>query len=255
VTVDKLVIITGSSGAVGSALVEEYINDKYFILAIDKKTYPHKLSDKFFKSFKVDLMDFCEDTKYRSSITKEIKKYIPKSLEKFILINNAAYQNLTPFDQISLNDWQKSISINTIAPFFLIQSFSDELKKFSGKVINISSIHAKLTKKNFTCYAASKAALDSITRSLAIELSPYGISINSIAPAAISTDMLQQSFAKNPEKYNQLKECHPANTIASPAEIANFLKAISEHSGKFLTGSILEINGGIGNLLHDPSLQ
>ena len=67
--------------------------------------------------------------------------------------------------------------------------------------------------------------------------------------------MLRQSFAKNPEKYDQIKECHPANTIASPSEIANFSKAITEHSGKFLTGSILEINGGIGNLLHDPSLK
>ena len=82
------------------------------------------------------------------------------------------------------------MAVNLVAPFFLTQGLIDILIASNGHVINMSSIHAKLTKTNFTCYATSKAALEALTRSLALELSAKGVSVNAIAPAAIATQML-----------------------------------------------------------------
>ena len=123
----------------------------------------------------------------------------------------------------------------------------------NGCVINISSIHARLTKSDFSCYAASKAALESLTRSLAIELSGRGVSVNAISPAAISTEMLKEGFAKTPHKLEELESFHPSGSIGTPEQLATFVKSISEQRGGFLTGSVLEFNGAIGGKLHDPN--
>ena len=139
-----------------------------------------------------------------------------------------------------------------MAPFFLVQGLLEELKSSHGHVINVSSIHAKLTKPRFTCYAASKAALEALTRSLAIELSPLGISVNAIAPAAISTEMLKAGFNHAPEKLSELERCHPSKNIGTPEDIAAFIHMSTNHSGKFLTGSVIDYNGGIAGVLHDP---
>ena len=149
-------------------------------------------------------------------------------------------------------DWDKTLTVNAVAPFFLLQGFLEQLIKTHGHVINISSIHSRLTKANFSCYATSKAAVEALTRSLALELSAKGVSVNAIAPAAIATQMLKDGFAESPEKLKELESYHPAGMIGSPEELAAFVKSVTEQKGGFLTGSVLEFNGGIAGRLHDP---
>ena len=165
---------------------------------------------------------------------------------------HAAEQILKNTIDTEWDDFHRSFAINASAPFFLVQGLLEPLKSSSGHVINISSIHAKLTKANFSCYASSKAALESLTRSLAIEISHYGISVNAIAPAAIETNMLKHGFKNNAGMLKNLESYHPAQTIGKAQDLASFIKSITENRGGFLTGSILEFNGGIGGLLHDP---
>ena len=169
-----------------------------------------------------------------------------------MLINNAAEQILKSVAEIQWLDWENSLAVNTVAPFFLVQGLIKELIEARGHVINISSIHAKLTKTKFTCYGASKAALEAVTRSLALELSPLGISVNAVAPAAISTKMLKASFKDKPEKLRELESYHPSRGIGAPAQVALFVKTITDQQGGFLTGTVLEFNGGIACRLHDP---
>ncbi len=154
--------------------------------------------------------------------------------------------------ELSWDDWDITLSVNTVAPFFFVQGFLEELTKTHGHVINISSIHSRLTKADFTCYAASKAALETLTKSLALELSIKGISVNAIAPAAIATKMLKDGFAATPEKLKELESYHPTGRIGSPEELASFVKSISEQKGNFLAGSIIDFSGGISSKLHDP---
>ncbi len=248
---NKLVIISGSSGGFGKALVEVYHNDNFIVIGLDCKKF-HKHNLKNFHEINCDLIKFSKNKTYRSKISSKIKQFIPKNLNDFNIINNAAEQIIKEFKQINSDDWDNSFSINTIAPFFLIQEHIDELINCSGNIVNISSIHSKLTKKGFACYAASKAALESLTRSLAIDLSPLGISVNSVAPAAIYTDMLRDSFSSSPKKFKELKSYHPSKDIGNPRELAAFVKIITDYKGKFLTGSRFSVAGGIEGVLHDP---
>jgi NAD(P)-dependent dehydrogenase (short-subunit alcohol dehydrogenase family) len=246
----KFAVITGSSGGIGSALVDAFLSDNYSVVGIDATDSGRNSVG--FLEINADLFEFTKNENYREQILNQIKNYLPERLDDFVLINNAALQILNPVSKLNLSDWDKTLTVNTIAPFFLIQGFLEQLTKTHGHVINISSIHSKLTKANFSCYATSKAALEALTRSLAIELSVKGVSVNAIAPAAIATQMLKDGFAESPEKLKELESYHPSGSIGTPAELAVFVKSITDQRGGFLTGSVLEFNGGIAGRLHDP---
>jgi NAD(P)-dependent dehydrogenase (short-subunit alcohol dehydrogenase family) len=249
---NKVAVITGSSGGIGLALVNTYLNDGYFVLGLDISPSNSPVSE-FYAEIDVNLLMFSKDASYRDSVLEKIKERLPHKVNKFVLINNAAEQILKSVAEIQWQDWEDSLAVNTVAPFFLVQGLTAELVASCGHVINISSIHAKLTKTKFTCYGASKSALEAVTRSLALELSPLGVSVNAIAPAAISTKMLRASFNDKPEKLLELKRYHPAGDIGTPEHIAFFAKSITDQQGGFLTGAVLEFNGGIAGQLHDPN--
>ena len=246
----KLSVITGSSGGIGSALVDAFLSDNYSVIGIDS-TNSGRNSEGFVE-INTDLCEFTKNENYREQILNRIKNHLPERLDDFVLINNAAVQILNPVSELNLSDWDKTLTVNTMAPFFLVQGFLEQLTKTHGHVINISSIHSRLTKANFSCYATSKAALEALTRSLALELSVNGISVNAIAPAAIATQMLKDGFAEEPGKLKELESYHPAGMIGSPEQLGIFVKSITEQRGGFLTGSVLEFNGGIAGKLHDP---
>ena len=246
----KLAVITGSSGGIGSALVDVFLSDNYSVIGIDSTNSGR--NSEGFVGINTDLYEFTKNENYSEQILNRIKNHLPERLDDFVLINNAAVQILNPVSKLNLSDWDKTLTVNTMAPFFLVQGFLEQLTKTHGHVINISSIHSRLTKANFSCYATSKAALEALTRSLALELSVNGISVNAIAPAAIATQMLKDGFAEEPEKLKELENYHPAGMIGSPEQLGVFVKSITEQRGGFLTGSVLEFNGGIAGKLHDP---
>lgn len=248
----KVAIITGSSGGIGRALVKTYIDDDYLVIGLDKSP-SETTSSKNYVELSVDLLSFAKDKDYRSIVIEEIRRHLSESINDFVIVNNAAVQILKPVADVTWEDWEQSLGVNTLAPFFLIQSLSETLAINRGHVVNVTSIHAKLTKPTFICYATSKIALEGLTRSLSLELSSLGISVNAVAPAAISTDMLKASFSDAPEKLRELKGCHPSESIGTPDDLASFIKSITEHKNGFLTGTVLEFNGGIGARLHDPS--
>ena len=249
---NKVAIITGSSGGIGQALVEAYRSDDYLVVGLDKNR-PKKTASKGLVHLTTDLLSLAREQEYRDTLVGDIKRHLPGVIDDLVVVNNAAEQILNPIEEITWDDWERSLGVNAIAPFFLVQSLIDVLTISRGHIINVTSIHAKLTKPNFICYAASKAALEAITRSVAIELSPLGISVNSVAPAAIATDMLMAGFQDKPDKLKRLNEYHPAKKIGCPNGLASFIKMITDQKGGFLTGSVLEFNGGIGGVLYDPS--
>ena len=168
-----------------------------------------------------------------------------------LLVNNAAIQIVKPVEQLLSSDFQKSLLINVIAPFVLIRELLEEIIRVDGSVVNIGSIHAELTKATFTAYSVSKNALRGLTKSLSLELGDR-VRINSIEPAAISTEMLVAGFNGDNSAIAMLKDCHPTKTIGSPQDVVNAIKFLSNSSNTFLNGCILGLDGGIRNRLFDP---
>jgi NAD(P)-dependent dehydrogenase (short-subunit alcohol dehydrogenase family) len=246
-----VVIITGSSGGIGAALVDEFFGAGYQIIGLDI-AFPGTSDAPILAEVRVDLCQYSNFEHYRQNINKEILAVLPKDMTSLIIINNAATQILAPMQSISQDNIWQSLSVNAVAPFFLVQGLIEVLKRNLGVVINVGSIHAKLTKKNFLAYSSSKACLDGITRAMAIELASDGIRVNGVSPAAIKTEMLVEGLSHTVGALNELEKYHPTNSIGTPAELAGFIRLIAEDVKIFATGSIFEFSGGITHRLHDP---
>jgi NAD(P)-dependent dehydrogenase (short-subunit alcohol dehydrogenase family) len=167
------------------------------------------------------------------------------------LVVNAAYQVVKPAEQLNADDWQKTLAVNLMAPFWLSQAFLSELEANRGSVLAISSIHEKLTKPGFVAYATSKAALSGMIRALAVDLGGR-VRCNAICPAAIATPMLRAGFECRPEAYKGLQEHHPVGRIGTPEEVAATALFVCSDAAPFMTSACLDLSGGISARLHDP---
>ena len=122
----------------------------------------------------------------------------------------------------------------------------------TGSVVNVGSIHTRLTKPGFVAYSTSKAALSALTRGLALDYADR-FRINCVEPASVSTPMLIDGFKDAPEKLRALESHHPQQRIATPEEIAELIFLISASGIGFLHGACIDISGAISSRLHDPA--
>jgi|TARA_B100000929_G_scaffold245873_1_gene204190 NAD(P)-dependent dehydrogenase (short-subunit alcohol dehydrogenase family) len=242
----KSVLITGASGDIGQSLCQGFKELDWKVIATDTNRIQSINADHFIE---MDLDLICNDDIYCDGKVENIKKLI--SGELTTLINNAALQIVKPAKEIALQDWQKSLNINLTAPFILSMKLLDELKAAKGSIINISSIHAKLTKPNFSAYSVSKAGLSGLTKSLAVEIGDR-VRVNSISPAAINTQMLRKSFIDNLSGLNKLQDYHPSKIIGTTTNVLDAAIYLA-NGDKFVNGMEIRLDGGISSRLHDPN--
>ncbi len=245
----RTALITGAAGGIGTALVAAFRDAGYRVIATDlleAVDLPPSVS-----YLPIDLERYASDTVYADAAVASITAELGDGLLD-VLVNNAAIQLLGGVEQVTRESWRRSLDVNLTAPFLLIQSLLGPLERTSGCAINVSSIHARLTKKNFVAYATTKAALSGMTRAMAVDLGPR-IRINAIEPAAIETPMLRAGFAGQPDQYRQLEACHPQQRIGKPDEVARLAVLIAENRLGFLHGACIGLDGGISHRLFDPS--
>ena len=239
-------LITGATGGIGRALCEEFKRAGYRVIATDKIQVEGVNCDQFIE---VDLIKLIRDGTCLDAFIKKLQLTDDEGLS--VLVNNAAIQILNTTEAVSIHDWDNTLDVNLLAPFFLTQSLLPYLEKAKGSVINIGSVHAQATKPGFACYATSKAALAGLTRALAVDLGGR-VRVNAINPAAVATPMLLEGFKGKDALYAQLSDMHPVGRIANPDEIASVASFLASNKAVFITGTSIDVDGGILSRLHDP---
>ncbi len=242
------VIITGALGGIGRALCDEFHSHGFVVIALDRADGDVAAH----VQLKVDIRDLVHPGEPRDRIIGSIREAMDGWQGRLKgLVNNAAIQILGGVEDLSSDDWQETINTNLLAPFFLSQLFLKDLEESAGSIVNISSIHEKLTKKRFVAYATSKSALSGLTRAMAVDLGPR-VRVNGICPAAISTPMLEAGFVENPQLLEVLKQAHPSESIGLPDDVAKLAFWLVNEAPVFLTGALIGLDGGISARLHDP---
>lgn len=242
-------LVTGANGGIGQALVKEFVNEGYKVIATDIIELESSQSVSVV-NIQLDLEQFVTDEQYANNFVLAISDITDrKGISS--LINNAAVQILSPTEQLTRLQWQTSFNVNLSAPFFMVQAFLPELEKNNGAIVNISSIHATQTKKEFVAYATTKAGLSSLTRNLAIDIGSK-VRINAIEPAAVGTKMLKAGFEGKESQYKQLEAFHPLERIAKPEEVAELAVFLCSEKSKFVHGACISTSGGIQGCLSDP---
>jgi NAD(P)-dependent dehydrogenase (short-subunit alcohol dehydrogenase family) len=241
----RVAVITGAAGGIGRALVNTFAREGYHVIGIDRKKcrLPHAECISF------DLAKLHLWCTEGQEFIKNLQRICGGRVNA--LVNNAAVQIVKPVAEVEPQDWDQTIAVNLLAPFWLTLRLLPQLKRCKGSVINIASIHARLTKPYFSLYATSKVALVGLTRSLAVELAPP-VRVNAILPAATRTRMLMEGFCKKSNSYKEIARYHPLQRIAQPAEIAAAALYLAGDQASFITGATLDLDGGIGGCLCDP---
>ena len=215
----KTALITGTSRGIGKSIKEVLSNDGIEIIS------PSRNELELSSSESID--------KFLSQLSTNID----------IIINNAGILKVGKHDEFSSDDFHEILQVNVIAPFKIISGVVEKMKqqKF-GRIVNISSIWGQKSKKGRALYSSSKAALDALTRSLAIEFASYNVLINSVAPGYIETDMLKQCNTE--EELSNIRDIIPMKRFGKKVEIAELVKFLCSENNSYITGQILTIDGG-----------
>lgn len=245
---ERTVVITGAAGGIGQALCEKFYQEGWRVIASDKTESCDAQSHGYVP---LDLARMCTDGAYAQDRTDVLRQKLSNG-KLDALINNAAVQIVESFEDLGVDAWRKTMDTNLLAPAFLTRQFLVELESGNGVVVNVASIHARLTKPGFSAYATSKAGLVGLTRSLAVELGGR-VRVNAICPAAVSTAMLVDGLENAADSLAECNKYHPSGRIGTPQEVAEAILCLVESKSPFLTGAILGLDGAIASRLHDPT--
>lgn len=163
-----------------------------------------------------------------------------------ILVNDAGLERRADFWDVTEQEYDLVLNTNLKGPFFITQAVARHwlASKRSGKVINISSVHEELPFPHFASYCASKGGLKMLMRDLAIELAPYGITVNNIAPGAIETP-INKALLNDPLKLKPLLENIPLKRLGTPEDVAGVAAFLASADADYITGSTLFVDGGL----------
>ena len=196
---------------------------------------------------------------FQADVSKEdqILAMFQKMFKEFgtidILVNNAGVQKDAPFDKMTLAEWQRVIDINLTGQFLCAREAVKEFKRrgvvkevscAAGKIISISSVHEVIPWAGHVNYAASKGGVMMMTKSIAQEVAPYRIRVNSIAPGAIRTPINTAAWS-TPEAYQELLKLIPYKRIGEPVEIGRAAVWLASDEADYVTGITLFVDGGM----------
>jgi len=233
----KTALITGASRGIGNAIAIQLKNEGFRVLGTATSLAgTSKLDDQGIEGLVLDL---------NSSDSKEKfwEEVISKETQISVLVNNAGITRDNIVLRMSDDEWQDIMNVNLNGTFYVSKKALKMMLKLKwGRIINITSTSASIGNKGQSNYSAAKAGVEAFTKSLAREVGKRNITINSIAPGFIDTDMTQQSDGVSMDDLiNEI----PLGRFGKPEEIAHLVSFLCSEEASYITGQTIHINGGL----------
>ena len=237
----KVALVTGGARGIGSAIVKRLVNDGY------KVAFTYNNSEEKALSLCADMGADCKAYKLDITDSNSVNLVVNDIEKNFgeitILVNNAGVAEQALFTDITDEMWHRMIGTNLSGAFYCSRAvLKYMINRKSGKIINISSIWGETGGSCEVHYSASKAGLIGMTKALAKEVGLSGITVNSVSPGVILTDMTSHF---DEETMNALKEETPLNKIGTPEDVAGAVSFLASKEADFITGQNLSVNGGM----------
>ena len=235
------VLVTGGAGGIGIEIVRSLVYlDANVIISGSNEQKLKICAEKFdppLKFVKADLQNMSEIEILADTTLKKFEDKID------ILINNAGVTKDNLILRMKENDWMDVININLNSTFILTKNIlRSMLKKRYGRIINISSVVGSSGNIGQSNYSASKAGLEGMSKSMALEVASRNITVNCVAPGFIETEMTKDLLDKNSEL---IKKKIPVGRIGVPNEVASLVCFLASEQASYITGQTIHINGGL----------
>ncbi len=234
----KRVLITGGTRGIGRAMVELFAQSGYQV------AFTYKNSENAAKSLAelTGALPIRADSEVEADVIAAVKTAIDKLGGIDCLINNAGRSSFSLFTDLTLDEWNSNMAVNLTGAFLYSREVAKNMiTRKAGRIINVSSMWGLVGASCEVHYSAAKAGLIGMTKAMAKELGPSGITVNAIAPGVIDTEM---NKSLSDEDLSSLKFDTPLERIGEPHEVARAALFLAGEGAAFITGEVINVSGG-----------
>lgn len=244
----RVALITGATGGIGHALAAELYGAGASVVLSGRDVYKMRaVENSLLANIAYDpdrIKHFIGDLAANDKAPTDLVSYTIQSYGRLdILINNAAFYGIGLLIREKQQFFDQMVKTNTVVPYDLIKhSLPYMIKNQYGRIINITSVASQVGDTGVAAYSASKGALTSLSKSVAVEYARFGITSNCIAPGLIETDALKQM---NKNYRNDALKRVPAQRFGNPDEVAALATFLASPRSAYINGQVIAINGGL----------
>ncbi|HVX02693.1 MAG TPA: glucose 1-dehydrogenase [Nitrososphaera sp.] len=247
----KVAVVTGSSEGIGEAIAMAFSASKEYsgiVTNSRKQEDARQVADRIKQSGYSDAIAIAADIGNEEDCLRLIRQTIEHYGRIDVLVNNAGIQKEIPLEETSVAQWYKTISVDLTGPFICSREAVKHMLKQEdpqgGCIINISSVHQIIPKPLYVPYATSKAGMEMMTKTMALELAKHNIRANLVAPGAIETAM-NKELKENAQELQRTLEQIPIGRIGKPSEVANVVEFLASDRASYVTGATYFVDGGM----------
>jgi glucose 1-dehydrogenase len=246
----KVAVITGSSKGIGRAIALAFAKSNTYsgiVVNARKREEAERVAKEVQDIGNSNSIAVIADVSQEADCIRLIDEIVKYYGRIDVLVNNAGIQQEVPFEDTSIEVWQKIIAVDLTGPFVCSREAVKHMLNQNPKggcIINISSVHQIIPKPHYLPYATSKAGIEMMTKTLALELAHDNIRVNAVAPGAIETDM-NEELKEDRAELNKVLRRIPLRRIGTSEEVANMVEFLASDKASYVTGSTFFVDGGM----------
>jgi NAD(P)-dependent dehydrogenase (short-subunit alcohol dehydrogenase family) len=239
----KIAIVTGAARGIGFSVAWAFAREGAAVAIADVNEAGAKLAAETLQKAGARSLAVAVDVADPASVAAMVAAVLEAYGRIDLLMNNAGVGGNTPFLETSLAEWNKIIGINLTGAFMVAQAVAREMaKRAGGKIVNTASLSGQRGGNGRAAYGSAKAGLELLTKVMAVELAPYNINVNAIAPGAIETEMAK--FAHDQATRAAYNYLIPMTRYGTPEEIADAAVFLCSDESRYVQGHTLNVDGG-----------
>lgn len=240
-TTKKVAVVTGAAKGIGKGIALALSRAGYDIVAVDMKAEECEAAIQEIKALGADAIGVVADVSQLVAVENIFQQALGHFGRVDVLVNNAGIYPFKPFSDLTEADWDKVLDINLKGAFLTSQAAAKILPA-GGRIVDISSVASLVGFGGMAHYCASKSGLNGLVRALALELAPRKITVNAVAPGAITTPGASQSLTE--EAKQETISAIPLGRMGEPDDIAQAVVFLASEQASYITGQVLVVDGG-----------